>query len=157
MYHFARMFAGSRRRVLSFAALVLALVVAGAAVSASAGARYQGKTKQGSNVAFRTTARKVAGFKTSASTLCVSAASAKSFSDFRLVNLPSTPLKNGHFKITFKIPTISLIITAKGTVRGNSASGKLDVIYNKIRGLTPGGLQDFYAYFTKTTWKAKKV
>lgn len=157
MYHSARIFAGSRRRVLSFAALVLALVVAGAAVSASAGARYQGKTKQGPKVTFRTTATKVAGFKTSASTLCISAASAKTFSDIRLVNLPSAPLKKGHFKITFKIPTISLIITATGTVKGKSASGKLDVIYNKIRGLTPGGLQDIYACFTKTTWKAKKV
>jgi hypothetical protein len=151
------MFAGSGRRAQLLVTLVLTLAVAGTAVSAASGTRYRGKTKQGPKVTFRTTATKVVGFKTSVSALCVSAASGRSVTDIRPVSLPKSPLKNRRFKITFKIPTIALVAKAKGTVKGNSASGTLDVRYTKIIGSTPSGLQDVAACFVKTTWKAKKV
>lgn len=137
--------------------LVLTLAVVGAAVSAVTSSRYSGKTKQGPKVSFRTTATSVIGFKTSVSVPCSSAVTGNRVTDIRPVSMPNSPLRNGHFTSTFKIPTIALVIVVKGTVNGKSASGSVDVRYTKVIGMTSTGLQDIAGCFAKTTWTAKRI
>jgi hypothetical protein len=138
-------------------ALALVLAVVGAALSATASTQYRGKTKQGPKVSFHTTATSVVGFKTSVSVPCSSATTGNRLTDIRPVSLPKSPLKNGRFKITFKIPTNALVIIAKGTAKGGSASGFVDVRYTKIIGTTSTGLMDIAGCYAKTTWTAKQI
>ena len=157
MHADSRMFAGIGRYVAILAALVLILAVVGAAVSATANARYSGKTKQGPKVSFHTTATSVVGFKTSVSVPCSSVATGNRVTDIRPVSMPKSALRNGRFMITFKNPTNALVIIAKGTVKGGSASGFVDVRYTKIIGTTSTGLMDIAGCYAKTTWKAKQI
>ena len=141
---------GLRRHVSLLVALVLALTVIGAAVSASASTSYKGKVKAGGTLSFRTTATSVVGFKASPTVLCISLAPASSFIEVHYLPLQTkTPLKSGHFKITYK-GAFSTYVTVTGTVKGASASGKLDVRYTRTSGTT------IYACSCKSTWTAKK-
>jgi len=151
VHAYTHMLVGLRRRVLVISALVLALAVVGTALSASTGAGYRGKVKSGGRLSFRTTATKVVGFKASVSPLCVSLAAGSSMLKVYLVRL-QTPkkLKNGHFKITFHGAS-STFITVTGTIKGKSASGRIDVHYT----LTSGTV--IYACSQKTTWTARKT
>jgi hypothetical protein len=145
------MLAGFRRHVLVIAALVLALALVGAAVSAAAGSSYRGKVKGGGKLTFRTTATSVVGFKTSVTVVCISVAAAKSNQKIYPVLLQSpTKLKSGHFKINFKGPS-STFINVTGIVKAKSASGRIDVRYTSTIGM------DIYACSSKGTWTAKKV
>jgi hypothetical protein len=150
-----RMPARTGHLVLTLLALLLALTLV--ATASAAGSRYKGKTKQGTQLSFRTTASSVVGFKTSVSVPCSSAVTGNRVTDVRPVSIPKAPLKSGHFKGTFKIPSIALVIVAKGIVTGGSARGSLDVRYTKIIGTTSAGLQDIAGCYAKTTWTAKKV
>lgn len=141
---------GLRRHVSLLVALVLALTVIGAAVSASASTSYKGKVKAGGTLSFRTTATSVVGFKAWPTVLCISVAPASSLLEVHYLPLQTkTPLKSGHFKITYK-GAFSTYVTVTGTVKGASASGKLDVRYTRTSGTT------IYACSCKSTWTAKK-
>lgn len=140
------------------AGATLAVLLCGlAAPAAAATVDYKGKTAQGqgSKVTFSATAKKVKGFKTSASVLCVSAVTSKSLVEAYPVLLQSpTPLKKGKFTIVFTGPS-STTITVKGKLSGNKASGSLDIKYTKTLGYTSGGLLDIGACSANTTWTAK--
>ena len=151
MHTFTRMLASFRRRALLLVALVLALAVAGSALSASTSTSYKGKVKGGGALSFRTTATSVVGFKASASPLCISVAAASSMVKIYFVRLQSPkPLKNGHFTINFHGPS-STYITVTGTVKGKSASGRINLHYTLTSGTT------IYACQQKATWTAKKI
>ena len=145
----ASMLAVFRCRFRVIAVLVLALAIVGTA--SAAGSLYKGKVKAGGTLSFRTTATSVVGFKASPTVLCLSVASGNSFIEVHYLPLQTkTPLKNGHFKITYKGPS-STHVTVTGTVNGASASGKLDLGYTKTSGIT------IYACQCKSTWTAKKT
>jgi hypothetical protein len=127
------------------------------AASASGAVKFKGKLQQGPKVTFRATATKVIGFSTSVSALCSSMTTGRHVGDVRPLAFPTSPLRNGHFKITLKIPPISLVATATGTVKRTLASGALKVSYMKSIGTTPTGLIDFATCLAKTTWKAKRA
>lgn len=151
MHAFTRMLAGFGRHVRVIAVLVLALAVVGTALSASASTSYKGKVKGGGALSFRTTATSVVGFKASTSPVCVSLAAAGSMVKIYFVRLQSpTKLKNGHFTINFHGPS-STYITVTGTVKGKSASGRINLHYT----LTSGAV--IYACQQKATWTAKKA
>jgi hypothetical protein len=148
---FRRVIKGSSRRALLLVALVLALTLVGAALSAGASTSYKGKFKGGGQLSFRTTATSVVGFKGSASPLCISVAAGSSILKVYPVLLQSpTKLKNGLFTINFKGPS-STYITVTGKVTGNSASGRINIHYTLTSGTT------IYACQQKTTWTAKKA
>jgi hypothetical protein len=148
---------GIRRHARLFAALVLTLALVCTA-SASTKAHFSGKTKLGEKLTFRTTATQVIGFDTAVLALCSSAVTGNRQTDYHVIAFPKGPLKkNGQFTLTFKISSNGFVATAKGTVKGNSASGKLNVSYSKIIGTTSTGLMDIGACFASTTWSAKRV
>ncbi|MGA9762745.1 MAG: hypothetical protein WBQ14_10000 [Gaiellaceae bacterium] len=151
MHTFTRLVAGSKHHATLLAVLVLALVVAGAAVSASVSTSYRGTVKSGGKLSFRTTATSVVGFKASVSPLCVSVASSSSILKVYPVLLQSPKkLTKGHFTITFK-GSSSTFITVTGTVKPSSASGRINVRYTTTIGT------NIYACSSKTTWTAKKA
>ncbi len=130
---------------------VLALAVAGAAISASMSTSYRGTVKSGGKLSFRTTATSLVGFKASVSPLCVSVASGSSVIKVYPVLLQSpTKLTKGHFKITFQ-GSSSTFITVTGSVKAKSASGRINVRYTTTIGTA------IYACSSKTTWTAKKA
>jgi hypothetical protein len=140
---------GFRRHLRVVTVLVLALVVVGTAVSASTSTSYKGKVKGGGALNFRTTATSVVGFKASTSPVCVSVAAASSMVKIYFVRLQSpTPLKNGRFTINYHGPS-STYITVTGTVKGKSASGRINLHYTLTSGMT------IYACQQKATWTAK--
>jgi hypothetical protein len=145
-----------RRHIRVLAVLVLALALVSAAASATAGARFRGKTKDGFPVTFRTTAKKVVGFKTTVVANCISASSNRS--DVYPVLMLQSPhrLAKGRFKITFGGKS-STHITVTGHVKARSASGRISVRYEKTLGTTPEGIMDLGLCFAKTTWKAHKT
>lgn len=148
MHAYTRIFAGFRRHVRVLAVLVLALAVVGAA--SAAGSLYKGKVKAGGTLSFRATATSVVGFKASPTVPCISVATGSSILEVHYLPLQTkTPLKNGHFTITYKGPS-STHVTVTGTVKGTSASGTLNLGYTKTSGTT------IYACQCKTTWTAKK-
>jgi hypothetical protein len=148
---FRRVIKGSSRRALLLVALVLALTLVGAALSASASTSYKGQFKGGGKLSFRTTATSVVGFKGSASPLCISVATGSSILKVYPVLLQSpTKLKSGRFTINFKGPS-STYITVTGKVTGSSASGRINIHYTLTSGTT------IYACQQKTTWTAKKA
>ena len=63
MHTFIRMPKGFRRRAPLLVALVLALILVGVALPASASTSYKGKVKAGGTLSFRTTATSVVSFK----------------------------------------------------------------------------------------------
>ncbi|MGD0273571.1 MAG: hypothetical protein ABSB96_07575 [Gaiellaceae bacterium] len=149
MHAYTLMLAGFRRHVRVLAALVLALAVVSTA--SAAGSLYKGKVKAGGTLSFRTTATSVVGFKASPTVPCNSYATGSSFLEVHYLPLQTkTPLKNGHFKITYKGP-FSTHVTVTGTVKGASASGTLDLGYTKTSGTA------IYACQCKSTWTAKKA
>jgi hypothetical protein len=140
---------GFRRYLRVMTVLALALAVVGTAVSASESTSYKGKVKGGGALSFRTTATSVVGFKASTSPLCISVAAASSMVKIYFVRLQSpTPLKNGHFTINFHGPS-STYITVTGTVKGKSASGRINLHYTLTNGTV------IYACQQKATWTAK--
>ncbi len=149
MHTFTHALAGLRRHVSLLVALVLTLAVVGTAISASASTSYKGKVKGGGALSFRTTATSVVGFKASTSPVCVSVAAASSMVKIYFVRLQSpTPLKKGHFTINFHGPS-STYITVTGTVKGKSASGRINLHYTLTNGTV------IYACQQKATWTAK--
>lgn len=149
MHTFIRMPTGLRRRVPLLVALVLALILVGVALPASASTSYKGKVKGGGALSFRTTATSVVGFKASTSPVCVSVAAGSSMVKIYFVRLQSPkPLKNGRFTINYHGPS-STYITVTGTVKGKSASGRINLHYTLTSGMT------IYACQQKATWTAK--
>jgi hypothetical protein len=149
VHTYTRTLAGFRRHLRVLAVLVLALAVVGTA--SAAGSLYKGKVKAGGKLSFRTTATSVVGFKASPTVLCISVATGSSILEVHYLPLQTKkPLKNGHFKITYKGP-FSTYVTVTGTVKGASASGKLDLRYTKTSGTT------IYACSCKSTWTARKA
>lgn len=149
MHTFRRVPTNARRRALPLVALVLALAAVGAAVAASASTSYKGTVKGGGALSFRTTPTSVVGFKASTSPVCLSVAAGSSTVKIYFVRLQSpTPLKNGRFTINYHGPS-STYITVTGTVKGKSASGRINLHYT----LTSGTV--IYACQQKATWAAK--
>ena len=149
MHTFIRMPTGFKRRTPLLVALVLALILVGVALSASASTSYKGKVKGGGALSFRTTATSVVGFKASTSPVCVSVAAGSSMVKIYFVRLQSPkPLKNGRFTINYHGPS-STYITVTGTVKGKSASGRINLHYTLTSGMT------IYACQQKATWTAK--
>ena len=151
MHTFRRTLTGFRHRALLLVALALALAVVGTAISASTSTSYKGKVKGGGALSFRTTATSVVGFKASTSPLCISVAAASSMVKIYFVRLQTPkPLKNGHFTINYHGP-FSTYITVTGTVKGKSASGRINLHYTLTNGTV------IYACQQKATWTAKKA
>jgi hypothetical protein len=135
------------RRICVLLALLLALAIVGAA--SGAGSLYKGKVKAGGTLSFRTTATSVIGFKATPTVLCTSVAG--SLIEVHYLPLQTKkPLKNGHFKITYK-GAFSTYVTVTGTVKGATASGRLNLRYTKTSGMT------IYACSCKSAWTAKKA
>jgi len=134
-----------------------ALSVEPAKVSEEQSHEYKGKTDQDYKLSFRATRAVVTGFSTSVSALCVSAASARSKIDIYPVLLESagTLEANGQFKLSFKGKS-STFIDVSGQVQGRTASGRLEVRYNKTLGATSTGLLAIGACSAKTTWMAQR-
>lgn len=149
MHTFLRMPTGFKRRAPLLVALVLALILVGVALPASASTSYEGKVKGGGALSFRTTATSVVGFKASTSPVCVSVAAGSSMVKIYFVRLQSPkPLKNGRFTINYHGPS-STYITVTGTVKGKSASGSINLHYTLTSGMT------IYACQQKAAWTAK--
>ena len=149
MHTFIRMPKGFRRRATLLVALVLALILVGVALPASASTSYKGKVKGGGALSFRTTATSVVGFKASTSPVCVSVAAGSSMVKIYFVRLQSPkPLKNGRFTINYHGHS-STYITVTGTVKGKSASGRINLHYTLTSGMT------IYACQQKATWTEK--
>lgn len=144
-------------KTLTSTVLVLVLTGLTQPVFAGNGTAFKGKTEQGSKVTFSAKSKKVVGFKTSASALCLSGVTGRSILEWYPVLLQSpTPLKKGKFKIVYAGPSSSRI-TVKAKITGNKAVGSLDVAYTKTMGyLQPYGTLDIGACSANTTWTAKK-
>lgn len=144
-------------RIIAGATLAVLLAGGLAAPAPAGGSHFKGKTGQGPAVTFTVKPKKVTGFKTSATVLCLSVATGRSLTEIYPVRLQSpTPLKKGKFAIDFTPGIHSLTITVKGKVKGDKASGTLDIKYTKFLGSSPTGGLDVGACSAKTTWTAKR-
>jgi hypothetical protein len=151
VHTFKRGFLALKQRALIIVVLVLALALAGGVLAASSATKYKGMVKGGGQLSFQATPTQVTGFKASTSPVCVSVAAASSMVKVYLIRgLPSAKLTNGHFTINYHGP-FSTYITVTGTVKGNSASGRINLHYTLTQGTV------IYACQQKAAWTAKKV
>jgi hypothetical protein len=134
--------------------LLAALVLAGA-VSAAAGGRYKGKTKQGRPVSFRVTKSSVIGFKLTGNAICISAHKSE-METYPLVVKKKGKLKaGGKFVISYiKHVHGTTNVKVSGRVSGNSASGRVILHYDKVWSAPQ---VEGAVCWVKTTWKAKRI
>ena len=136
---FSRVFA-----VISVAALVLV-----GAVSAGAGGRYKGKTKEGFPVSFRVTGSYVTGFSLAGNASCVAWHSVSGEVGALKAKKKGRLNAGGKFAIDYVEHTLNVNVT--GRVSGSSASGRVKFHYAKSMGGEVG------TCWVKTTWSAKRI
>jgi hypothetical protein len=128
--------------------LLVALVLAGA-VSAGAGGRYKGKTKQGFPVSFRVTGSQVTGFSLAGNASCVAWHSVSGEVGAFNAKKKGQLKAGGKFAIDYQEHTLTVNVT--GRVSGSSASGSAKFHYAKSMGGEVG------TCWVKTTWSAKRI
>jgi hypothetical protein len=146
-----RLLVSLTRRLLVVAALALALVMVGSALSASASSIYKGKVRSGGALRFQATATKVSGFQASVSPVCTSINASPMVKVYLIRGLPSAALRNGNFTIKWHGPS-STYITVTGKIRGSSASGSINIHYTLL-----GGGAALYACQFKGPWTAARA
>jgi len=147
--------AGAPRFSRVVAVLFLAALVLVGAVSAGAGGRYKGKTKQGLPVSFRVSGSFVTGFKLTGNAICIS--SHKSVMEiYPLVVKKEGKLKaGGKFVISYELHVNGTThVEVSGRVSGSSASGRVILHYDK---LWSAPALEAATCWVKTTWSAKRI
>jgi hypothetical protein len=128
--------------------LLAALVLVGA-VSAGAGGRYKGKTKEGFPVSFRVTGSYVTGFSLAGNASCVAWHSVSGEVGALKAKKKGRLNAGGKFAIDYVEHTLNVNVT--GRVSGSSASGRVKFHYAKSMGGEVG------TCWVKTAWSAKRI
>lgn len=147
--------AGALRPSRTLALFLLAALVLVGAVSAAAGGRYKGKTKQGLPVSFRATQSSVIGFKLAGNASCISAHKS-AMETYPLVVKKKGKLKaGGRFVIEYELHVRGTThVKVSGRVSGSSASGRVILHYDKVWSAPQ---VEGAVCWVKTTWSAKRV